>query len=145
VLSRGIRIWGIASDDEHELAESVKGDPQDPGRGALPGRGWIMVRAPHLTTGDIMDAIDKGDFYASTGVYLKDYRVDGTQVTLSVITNNQFRTEYYIEFVGKNGRVLQESTGSSARYTVRGDELYIRTRITDSNGRKAWSQPVFLQ
>jgi hypothetical protein len=40
----------------------------------LPGRGWITVRAEDLTTAGIMSAIEKGDFYASTGVELEDYK-----------------------------------------------------------------------
>lgn len=145
VLSRGVLIWGVASDDEHELTECTKCDPRDPGRGALPGRGWIMVRAEHLTGDEIMVAIDRGDFYASTGVELDDYEARARQVTIRIREDKRFQTKYRTQFIGKNGRVLQDRTANPAIYEVKGDEGYVRARITDSNGRKAWTQPVFLQ
>lgn len=77
VLSRGVVIWGVASDDTHELkAGSLVGTA---GAGAGPGKGWIVVRAEHLTADAITQAIDKGDFYASTGIELNDYKIEGKQ------------------------------------------------------------------
>jgi hypothetical protein len=143
-LSRGLVIWGVASDDEHQLLESGSGEPVDPGRGALPGRGWIVVRAPYLTTEEIMKAIDKGDFYASTGVELEDYQVNTKQITIKIKAEGPFRIKYRVQFIGKNGRILQDDSTNPTTYTTRGDESYVRARITDSNGRMAWTQPVFL-
>jgi hypothetical protein len=31
-----------------------------------------------------------------------------------------------------------------ASYTIRGDEGYVRARVLESNGRRAWIQPVML-
>jgi hypothetical protein len=42
------------------------------------------------------------------------------------------------------GRVLAESYGVSAAYTIKGDESYVRAKITDSDGKQAWTQPVFV-
>jgi hypothetical protein len=145
VLSRGVAIWGVASDDEHELMESPHGDPSDPGRGALPGRGWIVVRARHLSAEEIMSAIERGDFYASTGVELDDYEAAAKRVTVKIKEDRRFQTKYRTQFIGKSGRVLQDSTADPAIYDVKGDEGYVRARITDSNGHMAWTQPVFVQ
>src|SRR5215471_18983570 len=41
VLSKGMQIYAVAADDTHTLNRA---DPE----GDLPGRGWIMVRAPRL-------------------------------------------------------------------------------------------------
>jgi hypothetical protein len=46
---------------------------------------------------------------------------------------------YRTQFIGKNGRVLQESAGTRAVYAIKGDEGYVRARITDSNGKMAWT------
>jgi len=43
---------------------------------------------------------------------------------------------------GRGGRVLAEVAGASAHYEIRGDEGYVRATVTDSNGRRAWTQPV---
>lgn len=145
VLSEGGTLWGVASDDEHELAESPKGDPRDAGRGALPGRGWIVVRAEHLTPEDLQKAIENGDFYASTGVELEDFKVADKRIELKIRVNDRFVVKYRTQFVGKNGRVLQDDTANPAIYTIRGNEGYVRAKISDSNGRCAWTQPVFVR
>lgn len=98
VLSRGFVIWGVASDDEHELTELLRGDPADPAHGALPGRGWITVRSQHLTTAEIMSAIEKGDFYASTGVELDDYQANQKQLRIKIEEDKRFQTKYRTQF-----------------------------------------------
>jgi hypothetical protein len=127
------------------LAESPKGDPRDAGRGALPGRGWIVVRAEHLTPEDLQKAIENGDFYASTGVELEDFKVADKRIELKIRVNDRFVVKYRTQFVGKNGRVLQDDTANPAIYTIRGNEGYVRAKISDSNGRCAWTQPVFVR
>jgi hypothetical protein len=52
---------------------------------------------------------------------------------------------YRVQFIGKNSRVLEETTGNSVMYTIKGDEGYVRAKITDSDGKIAWTQPVFLK
>ena len=49
------------------------------------------------------------------------------------------------EFIGRGGRVLATVPGLEAKYTVRGDEGYVRARVTDSNGRHAWTQAAMLR
>jgi hypothetical protein len=38
--------------------------------------------------------------------------------------------------------MLSEVTESTATYTFKGDEGYVRARILESNGYAAWTQPV---
>ncbi|HKR63890.1 MAG TPA: hypothetical protein VJZ00_09170 [Thermoanaerobaculia bacterium] len=52
------------------------------------------------------------------------------------------RSIYRIAFIG-DGKVLQESVGDEATYAMRGKSRYVRARITDSNGKTAWTQPIF--
>jgi len=47
-------------------------------------------------------------------------------------------------FIGAGGKVLAQVTGPTAEYKVRGTEGDIRASIHDSDGRRAWTQPVFL-
>jgi hypothetical protein len=145
VLSTAVTLWGVASDDEHELAESPKEDPRDAGRGALPGRGWIVVRAEHLNADEVRKAIENGDFYASTGVEFQDLEITGRRIEIRIRTNDRFAVKYRTQFVGKNGRVLQDNTANPAIYAIKEDEGYVRARIIDSNGRYAWTQPVVVR
>jgi hypothetical protein len=139
VLSRNVIVWGVASDDTHELKAHDSGAAE-----GLPGKGWIVVHAEHLTAAEIMQAIDKGDFYASTGVALKDYKVVGTQITIEMPDKNDYMTKYRIRFIGKGGVVLQDGTATPAIYVIKGNEGYVRARVSDSNGNMAWTQPVFV-
>jgi hypothetical protein len=137
LLSRGIRVWGVASDDIHVLKNPwATGAP-------LPGRGWIVVRAARLATDEIVNAIANGDFYASTGPELRAYDANSRQVQIQV--RPRADRKYRIQFVGRNGRTLTGSTGIEAAYEFRGDEGYVRARIIDSDDKVAWTQPVFLK
>ncbi len=144
VLSRGKVIWGVASDDAHQLRDA---DPETTGstdHAATPGHGWIVVRAARLGTDEIMGSIARGDFYASTGVALLDYIGDAKQVKVSVHPRGNYQPRYRIQFIGRNGRILEDTVATAAAYVPHGDEGYVRVRITDSNGNQAWTQPVFL-
>jgi hypothetical protein len=48
-----------------------------------------------------------------------------------------------VQFIGRNGAILSEAIASPAVYTFKGDELYVRAKILESNGRFAWTQPVW--
>lgn len=139
VLSRGVIIWGVASDDASEFKAH-----DTTTREGRPGKGWIVVHAEHLTAAEIMQAIDKGDFYASTGVVLKDYKVVGKQITIEMQDKNTYMTKYRTRFIGKGGVVLQDGTATPAIYVIKGTEGYVRARVSDSNGNLAWTQPVFV-
>ncbi len=136
ILSAGVLLYGIAVDDAHHFKR-----PWDH-TAARPGQGWIVVRAARLAAPDILAAMERGDFYASTGVELADYQVAADAVTITLKTEPW--SKYRIQFVGRGGRILDEALTSPASYRFRGDEGYVRTRIVESNGRLAWTQPVLV-
>jgi hypothetical protein len=137
ILSNGTLLYGIAVDDAHVFTQP--GNPDVSG----PGRGWVVVRAPRLEARALLDALERGDFYASTGVELSDYQATAKQVTVTVKPTTF--SKYRIQFVGKGGRVLREVTEPTATYDIRGDEGYVRARVLESNGRMAWCQPVVVK
>jgi hypothetical protein len=136
VLTSGKRIWGIAVDDSHHLKRPWDTDI------APPGKAWIVVRSEKRERDAILDAIRRGDFYASTGVELVDYTA--TEKTIDVKVKEKNGAHYRVQFIGRGGRVLQESEGAAATYAIRGDEGYVRAKVTDSNGKCAWMQPRFI-
>lgn len=137
LLSNGKRVYGIAVDDAHHFKEEFA-----PGR-SNPGRGWIMVRASGLNAEELLRRLEAGDFYASTGVVLDDVRIEpqSISITMHQLSDEEFRTE----FIGREGKVLHVAETNPVRYSLRGNELYVRAKVTDSNGRVAWIQPVFVQ
>jgi len=137
-LSAGRKVFGVASDDTHHLKR-----PWDR-RAASPGRGWVVVRAATLSADTILGALGRGEFYASTGVELADWQVSPEGVSVAIATRPDDLTRFCIEFIGKGGRVLRQTDGSDASYQFTGDEGYVRVRVTDSNGQRAWTQPYFL-
>lgn len=134
MLSSGRLLYGIAVDDAHHFKR-----PWDPTASA-PGRGWVYVRSPRLDGRALVDALERGDFYASTGVELES--VEATATALTIAIHEQPSSRYRIEFIGRHGRVLGEATRSPASYRIAGDEGYVRAKVIESNGKQAWVQPV---
>jgi len=136
MLSSGRLAYGVADDDAHSFRSS------DPGT-AGPGRGWVFVHAERLAAQPILAALERGDFYASTGVELSNYEVTATGLTVEI--REELSRTYRMQFIGRNGRVLEEATSTCASYTFSDTDAYVRVRIQDSSGALAWTQPVFRQ
>ncbi|HXG55753.1 MAG TPA: CehA/McbA family metallohydrolase [Vicinamibacterales bacterium] len=136
ILSSGVLLYGIAVDDAHNFTEP--GNPDVAG----PGRGWVVVRAAALGARAILEALERGDFYASTGVELTD--VQSTSSSMTITVRQAPWAKYRIQFIGRGGVVLHEALDSPATYEFKGTEGYVRARILESNGRIAWVQPVLV-
>ena len=134
ILSEGVLLYGIAVDDAHTFK-----DPGNPNV-AGPGRGWVSVRASRLEPRAILDAMERGEFYASTGVELADY--DASPAAIRIAVKPTAFSKYRIQFIGKGGRLLAERAEPVATYTIKGDEGYVRARVLESNGQIAWTQPI---
>ncbi|MDX1740703.1 MAG: hypothetical protein R3178_05385, partial [Rhodothermales bacterium] len=157
-------IYGLAIDDAHHYHGWARNL-------ANPGRGWIQVRARRLSADSLIAAMERGDFYASTGVRLDDVRVtrEGIEIDIDAEEGVSYRTEFVGtrltgEHIGSAdadstseagpvvGEVLAMAAGPSPVYTFTGDELYVRARIVSSkikaNGthdgerERAWTQPI---
>jgi hypothetical protein len=86
--------------------------------------------------------MEEGRFYASTGVELDSISVSSQEMKISIHQNGTFK--YTTEFIGKGGRLLARTGSLTPTYRLGGDETYVRARITDSGGQRAWVQPVFV-
>lgn len=133
LLTAGHRVWGVAVDDSHHLKRPWDTDV------ALPGKAWVVVRAQKADAKSIVGALERGEFYASTGVELEDFGPSSVKVKEKNLAH------YRIQFIGAKGRVLKETADTWTSYKIRGDEGYVRVKVTDSNGRCAWTQPVFVK
>ena len=122
----GRTVFAVAADDNHYKKSNV-------------GRGWIMVNSPALTKEDIKESIRAGNFYASTGIILKKYKIKGKSI---VVDSKNGKT---VLFIGKYGIVLKRVDGSGGEYNIQGNELYVRVKITGKKGKSAWMQPVFIK
>lgn len=150
-------LFGVATDDTHDY-HTQPGDKQS----ARPGRGWVMVRATHLTPEKIIHSLQDGDFYASSGVTLRsvhfDLKTRRLDIEIEPTPNATFSTRFIGSLAGVDGgeprigEELAQAEGLSASYTLRGDELYVRAVVTSSEPphdpiwegqrQQAWTQPV---
>jgi hypothetical protein len=123
-----------------------------------PGRGWVMVRAAALNAASIVEALERGDFYATSGVRLRDVRRSRTRLALTI--EPEAGVAYRTQFIGTRrgynptstpvlgtngqplavtriysrdiGTALAEVPGTAPSYTLRGDELYVRAKVISS-------------
>ncbi len=134
-LSQGTRLFAVATDDAHHYDDAYAVRAR--GHVALPGDlGFVVVRARNDAR-SIREAMERGQFYASTGVWLESLERSGTTLTLSVKGQARF------ELIGRGGRVLERQEGSRATFSPASIEGYVRVRVTDAMGRKAWTQPLW--
>ena len=164
-------MYGLATDDsQHYHSTSPKS--------SLSGRGWVMVKAKELSADALVAAMEQGDFYSSSGVTFKTLQVGAGRIALEI--KAEAGVEYVIDFIGTRkgydrktvavkaadgseprvtrrysaevGVVLASAKGTKAEYVLKGDELYVRARVTSSKPmqsspvggevEKAWTQPV---
>lgn len=137
LLTSGMVLYGVAADDSHDFHGEFL-----PGL-AHPGRGWVVVRVNQLTAEEVCAALEKGDFYASTGIELADVACDTKEYRVTVEPHGNARYTTY--FIGGNGRVLASVNGLQAAYALQGDELYVRAKVVSTMGETALCQPVFLK
>jgi hypothetical protein len=130
LLTRGKRVYGIASDDFHHRSRY--------------GGAFVMVRASEKSQVAILKAIRTGNFYASTGILLKEISLrDKNIISLAAANDRVPGAEF--RFVGAGGKVLAEVQGPEASYVVRGGEGYIRAEACREDGGRAWTQPFFIE
>ena len=149
LTSGGRILYGVATDDAHDYHEFGP-------RQRNPGRGWIMVRSAAQVADSLMRAMERGEFYASTGVTLSELRRVGQRLTLEI--KGDSAVSYTTQFIGTRagydrmsvpvrdsagipvtgryssevGAVLAEVRGTTASYRMRGDEVYVRARIVST-------------
>ena len=130
VLAAGGRVWAFGVDDSHD--QLLTG-----------GTAFIVVRAPALTESAILTAIDNGDFFASKGPWFSDIGLTTTKKSQSVFATSVDPSTF--TFITKAGAVSTANHVTSARYTVRLQDGYVRVRIVrDSDALQATSQPFFV-
>ncbi|MBA2525867.1 MAG: hypothetical protein H0V18_08820 [Pyrinomonadaceae bacterium] len=120
VLSSGKLLYGIAVDDAHTFKQPWNRNS------AQPGRGWVVVRTDRLSTTAILDALERGNFYASTGVELSDYQTTDKDMTVTI--KQEGSSKYRVLFIGKGGRVLREVITNSAVYEYLGEKCMCALR-----------------
>jgi predicted metal-dependent phosphoesterase TrpH len=123
LLSCGQRLWGTATDDAHQA------DERD--------RAWVMVDAARDAAA-IVAALKAGRFYASSGAVLRRIALEDG----GLVVEGEGVEE--IRFYCRKGEMHGRRMGSSARYRLREDDLYVRAVAYGRGAAMAWTNPVFI-
>lgn len=141
-------LLGIATDDSHHYHKFGS-------NWSNAGRGWVMVKSKQLSPSSIIEAMERADFYASTGVELNEIQFDNNELYIKVKPKRG--VNYTIQFIGvkegsTNSEVLQSSEGIEAKYELPENVLFVRAKIISDKLKKnpyqegdvevAWTQPV---
>ncbi len=139
-LRSGKRWWGLSTDDNHNGYTDSPGWPFEHLECDSFG-GWVMVKAAARSQAAIIEALEKGHFYASSGPVIHDFFVeDGiAHVSCSEVSRIVFKGEEG-NFVRRLGVGLTEFTAP-----LRRNKQYVRVECIDEQGRVAYSNPIFLQ
>jgi hypothetical protein len=103
----------------------------------------VWVKAAALTHATILEALERGQFYASSGPEIQDVWLEGSRVHV------RCSPVVAIDFVG-NGRfsrriaALPGETLTGASHQLRRGQRYVRVACQDAGGHWAWSNPIFV-
>ena len=145
-------LYGVATDDSHRYH----------GGNNPPGRGWVMVRAKKLHGDTLVQAMRAGNFYASTGVFLKNVSYDPKKRRMTLEIEPAEGVTFTTSLIGtrkaksladtKVGEIFETQTGTRVSFTLPEDALYARARIDSTRAHprpsykdqkeQAWVQPV---
>lgn len=131
ILGKGIKWYGVATDDAHSHHSLCKG--------------WVMVNA-EKDINSILKALEDGAFYSSCGpeiydFYVKDGKaiIDCSKVSKIAIHSDAHpgRVEY-----SENGDLTHAEFDIENHWSGHYD--YARITVIDKEGNRAWTNPIFL-
>ncbi len=140
LLDRGDNFFGVGVDDAHDF----KRHPRHAQRPSRPGRAWVQVAVASrdkIDEDELCKSLAAGRFYASNGAELD--RISVTSKAIEVLPKTAGAK---VEFIGKGGEVLEtvrDETAAErkpARYELRADEPFVRARVENPDGTRAWTQ-----
>lgn len=140
LICLGNRVFPVAADDFHSLTSEYD-----------IAQGWVMVGAKELRYDAMIEALEKGDFYASTG---PDFLSLILQDNIVSITCSPVRSIDIVASCRYSKRFAGEDL-TEARFGLNwwkeqvaavGDKnANVRFVITDKNGKKAYTRPYYLE
>jgi hypothetical protein len=111
------------------------------------GLGWTMIKADALNKAAVMDAIEKGSFYASCGPVIEDCRIEDGEIKITTSAAEKIRFLFDSGGGGREYRADQGKTITQASWKFadnRRPVKWIRAEVVDKEGKYAWTNPFFI-
>ncbi|OIQ39142.1 MAG: hypothetical protein BM563_04850 [Bacteroidetes bacterium MedPE-SWsnd-G1] len=144
-------LYGIGTDDSHHYHKFA---PEL----SNTGRGWIMVNTIDNEPNAIITAMEKGLFYASSGVTLSTVSVSKSEYSIAIekVPGNNYEIIFYGLKKGTDKVIeLSKTSGTNARYSFQNNDVFVRAKINstykiknpykEGETAQAWTQPVLLK
>ena len=131
ILGQGKVWYGVATDDAHSINELCKG--------------WVMVKA-NKDLNSILAALKNGEFYSSCGPEIYNFYVDEGKAIIDCSPVKRVRLHsdmHPIRSVDQTDGNMTHAEFDIANFWA-GPYDYVRISITDKDGNKAWTNPIFL-
>ena len=116
----------VASDDSH-------GTPS----AAYPAQGFVMIKADELKYGKIIDALEAGNFYASTGPVIEELYIEDGEVHIKCSPVKYIGMEASNHRGGARRAKLADEYLTEATFPIKEGVIYIRFDLQDENGNWA--------
>jgi hypothetical protein len=123
----GWRLSGYATDDAHELTHDWLG-------------GWVMVHAEELDPDALVESLKAGRYYSSQGPEIGHIEVDDQNVTVRCTPARN------ISIQGRGSKsemVMGDGMEQAVLPLKRIKDSWFRVTVTDAEGRRAWSNPIW--
>jgi predicted metal-dependent phosphoesterase TrpH len=127
----GRRLTAVATDDSHFKAEDYRG-------------GWVQVRAESLDPDRLLESLKAGHFYSSTGPELRDVRIEDGRIRIECSPARA------IVVTGRGARGVRLNVPGGVESADLPLEKfdgtgYCRVTVVDAAGRRAWTNPIWLE
>lgn len=128
LLNEGWRLSGFATDDAHHMTHDCFG-------------GWVQVQAPSLDPVELVQSLKTGRYYSSQGPEIFDVRIEGSHVEISS------SPAAFVSAVGRGAISVKKSGNGLTQCRLplgRFKDSYFRITVIDDQGRRAWTNPIWL-
>ena len=137
ILRSGRKIFVTATDDN--LNALPLDDPRSDSFG-----GFTMIKAEGLDYAKVIEAMEKGYFYASQGPEIKELYFEDGKIHIEC---SEAR-EICMNALSRCGKRIASSEGTitSADFEI-SDSLhgYVRFKVIDNDGKAAWTNPYYVK
>ena len=129
LLGMGNKLFAVATDDGHAMYQHCKG--------------WVMVNAENNVK-DILNALENGAFYSSCGPVIKDFYVDDENV-VHIETSECEKIIFQCDKHPSKKITANGESLTKGEFCTKNDWEYVRATIIDKDGRRAWTNPIYIK